>query len=162
MASRSLPVLWAMVDAFLGNLSKKLQAVVRTLRIVRFFLVVGILAVLASAVVGLLWPRWFPVAYAIGTIFLVIPLIALTALVAAPLRARSVVRLIDQGYPGNAKELAIRAVARKLHDESIETEELLVDTALNEGRKLWRRMSEEERMGADGDEPEPKGSDRSA
>ncbi len=144
MADRSFGMLWAMLDAFLLRLSNRLKRVLRTMRLIRFFLVVGVLAVLGSAIVGLLWPRWFPVAYAVGTVFLVIPLILLAGLVALPLRARSVVRLIDQGYPANAKELAIRAVARKLHDESIETEELLVDTALNEGRKLMRRFRDDD------------------
>ncbi|MEK6985536.1 MAG: hypothetical protein AABX89_04035 [Candidatus Thermoplasmatota archaeon] len=144
MAERSLGLLWNMADSFLGRLSKRLQRIVRTLRIIRVLLVIGVLAVLSSALVGLLWPRWFPIAYAVGTIFLVIPLVLLVGLVAAPLRAKSVVRLIDQGYPANARELAIRAVARKLHDESIETEELLVDTALNEGRKLMRKFKDQE------------------
>jgi hypothetical protein len=133
-----------MVDAYLLRLSRRLQRVVRMLRTLRVLLALGILAVLASAVVGLLWPKWFPVAYAVGVVFLVIPLAALAFLVGVPLRARSVVRLIDQGYPANAKELLIRTVARKLHDESIETEELLVDTALNEGRKLMRKLRDED------------------
>lgn len=134
-----LQSLWAMVDERLREVSEKLQKVVRLLRVLVVFLTVGVLLVLGSAVVGLLWPQWFPVAYAVATIFLVIPLIALLVLAYMPLRAKSVIRLIDKGYPGNARELAIRVAARKLRDQSIETEELLVETALNEGRKVLER-----------------------
>ena len=133
---------WAMVDERLRDLSDTLQRIVRMIRVVVGFLAVGVVLVLASAVVGLVWPRWFPVAYAVSTLFLVLPLVALLLLAYLPLRAKSVVRLIDKGYPANAKELAIRVAARKLHDQSIETEELLVETAINEGRKVLRRMDE--------------------
>lgn len=134
-----LQAIWAMVDERLREVSDRLQRLLRVLRAVVAFLVVGIVLVLASAVVGLLWPRWFPIAYAVAVIFLILPLVALLMLVYLPLRAKSVVRLIDKGYPGNARELAIRVAARKLRDQSIETEELLVETALNEGRKLMDR-----------------------
>ena len=134
-----LQAIWAMVDERLREVSEKLQKVVRLLRVLVAFLTVGVLLVLASAVVGLLWPKWFPVAYAIATVFLVIPLVALLALAYLPLRAKSVIRLIDKGYPGNARELAIRVAARKLRDQSIETEELLVETAVNETRKVIER-----------------------
>lgn len=134
--------LWAMVDERLAELSRKLQRVVRMLRLVVFLLVVGVVAVLASPVVLFLAPAYFPIAYAVATVLLAIPLIALTALVALPLRMKSVVRLVDKGYPANAKEIAIRVAARKLHEQSIETEELLVDTAINEGRKAFRRYQE--------------------
>jgi Na+/phosphate symporter len=134
-----LQSLWAMVDERLREVSEKLQKVVRLIRVLVVFLTIGVLLVLASAVVGLLWPRWFPVAYAIATVFLVIPLIALLVLAYLPLRAKSVIRLIDKGYPGNARELAIRVAARKLRDQSIETEELLVETAVNETRKVVER-----------------------
>lgn len=134
-----LQALWAMVDERLREVSLKLQRVVRMIRVAVAFLTVGVVLVLLSAVVGLVWPRWFPVAYAVATLFLVLPLVALLLLVYLPLRAKSVVRLIDKGYPANAKELAIRVAARKLHDQSIETEQLLVETALNEGRKIMER-----------------------
>ena len=134
-----LQSLWAMVDGRLREASEKLQRVVRLLRVLVAFLTVGVLLVLGSAVVALFWPAWFPVAYAVAVLFLVIPLVALLALAMLPLRARSVIRLIDKGYPANARELAIRVAARKLRDQSIETEELLVETALNEGRKLMDR-----------------------
>lgn len=134
-----LQALWAMVDERLRDVSERLQRLVRTLRGVVAFLTVGVVLVLASAVVGIVWPRWFPIAYAVSTVFLVIPLVALLMLVYLPLRAKSVIRLIDEGYPSNARELAIRVAARKLRDQSIETEELLVETAVNEGRKLMER-----------------------
>jgi uncharacterized membrane protein YidH (DUF202 family) len=134
-----LQALWAMVDERLREASERLQRLLRVLRAAVAFLVVGIVLVLASAVVGLLWPRWFPIAYAVAVVFLILPLVALLMLVYLPLRAKSVVRLIDKGYPGNARELAIRVAARKLRDQSIETEELLVETAINEGRKLMDR-----------------------
>jgi hypothetical protein len=131
--------MWAMVDERLRETSEKLQRIVRIIRVLVVFLTLGIVLVLASAVVGLLWPQWFPIAYAVATIFLVIPLIVFLVLAYLPLRAKSVVRLIDKGYPGNARELAIRVAARKLRDQSIETEELLVETAVNEGRKVLER-----------------------
>jgi hypothetical protein len=134
-----LQAMWTMVDERLRSLSETLQRVVRLIRVAVVFLTLGVLLVLASAVVGLLWPEWFPIAYAVAILFLVLPLVALLVLVYLPLRAKSVVRLIDKGYPANAKELGIRIVARKLHDQSIETEELLVETAINEGRKMMDR-----------------------
>ena len=141
MAERAnwLFTVWAMVDERLAEASARLQGLVRMLRVAVAFLVVGILLVLASPVVLLVWPDWFPLAYAVSTVVLVVPLVAVTVLVGLPLRMKSVVRLIDKGYPENAKELAIRIAARKLRDQSIETEELLVETALNEGRKVLER-----------------------
>lgn len=141
-------LLWAMVDERLREWSDKLQSMVRLLRVTRVLLVIGILCVLASAVVGLLWPRWFPIAYAIAVIFLVVPLVLCLFLVSLPLKARSAIRLIERGYPGNARELAIRLAARKLRDESIETEELLVETALNEARKVLQRVKKDPAAGA--------------
>lgn len=132
--------LWALVDERLRTLSRKLQALVRLLRLARVLLVLGILCVLGSAVVGLLWPRWFPVAYAVAVLALVVPLVLCLVLVSLPLKAKGVVRLIERGYPANTRELAIRVAAGKLHGQSIETEELLVETALNEARKALRRL----------------------
>lgn len=134
-----LQTLWAMVDERLRELSETLQRIVRMIRGLVVFLAIGVILVLASAVVGLAWPRYFPIAYAVAVVFLVIPLAALLVLAYLPLRAKSVIRLIDKGYPANARELAIRVAARKLRDQSIETEELLVETAVNEGRKLIDR-----------------------
>lgn len=146
--------IWHLMDDSMRRWSAKLQRIVRLLRLVRFLLVVGILAVLASAVIGLYWPKVFPVAYAIATVFLVVPLVMLVVLAGLPLRARSVVRLIDMGYPANGREIAIRLMARKLHDESIATEELLWDTAINEGRKFVRKM-DSERTGSQTDADAP-------
>lgn len=148
-------LLWAMVDERLREWSEKLQALVKLLRVARVLLILGILAVLASAVVGLLWPRWFPVAYAIAVVFLVVPLVLCLFLVSLPLKLHGVIRIIERGYPGNAREAAIRLVARKLHDESIETEELLVETALNEARKVMRRIRRDPETDGDaGDGPD--------
>lgn len=147
--------LWAMVDERLAELSLKLQRMVRTLRAAVFALVVAILLVLASPVVLFVAPQYFPIAYAVSTVILVIPLVLVTALVALPLRMKSVVRLIDKGYPANAKEIAIRVAARKLHEQSIQTEELLVDTALNEGRKLVERYKAQAAARADDDSQPP-------
>ena len=150
-----LRTLWAMVDDRLAELSAKLQAVVRMLRLAVALLVVAVLLVLASPVVLYLWPEWFPLAYAISTVILVIPIVLLAVLAALPLRMKSVVRLIDKGYPANAKEIAIRVAARKLHEQSIQTEELLVDTALNEGRKLVERYKAQAAARADDDSQPP-------
>lgn len=134
---------WRAVDDRLANLSRSLQRVVRTIRIVRALLVVAVLLVIATAVTAFFIPiKYFPIIYAVGVGVLVIPVVALAFLVGLPLRARSAVRLIDKGYPENAKEIAIRVAAHKLHDESIESEELLVDTAVNEAKKIARRVRE--------------------
>ncbi|HEX2066064.1 MAG TPA: hypothetical protein VHI93_04545 [Candidatus Thermoplasmatota archaeon] len=135
--------LWAMVDERLREWSRRLQALVRLLRVARVLLVLAILSVLGSAVVGLLWPRWFPIAYAIAVLALVVPLVLCLVLVSLPLKARGVVRLIERGYPANTRELAIRVAAGKLHGQSIESEELLVETAINEARKVLRRLKGE-------------------
>jgi hypothetical protein len=153
---------WAVVDHTLRRWANALQRILRTLRLARAALVLGIAFVLLSAAAGLavaagwLDLRWFLVAYALASLFLIVPLVALAVLVTLPLRATSVVRLVDMGYPANARELAIRILARKLHEESIETEELLVDTALNEARKVMRRAEERRRQGgADRTDPDP-------
>ncbi|MEK6975719.1 MAG: hypothetical protein AABY18_05185 [Candidatus Thermoplasmatota archaeon] len=154
-----LRTLWAMVDERLAELAETLQSIVRMLRLTVAMLVLAVVLVLVSPVVLFLAPDYFPVAYAVSTVILVIPLVALAFLVALPLRLKSVIRLIDKGYPANAKEIAIRVAARKLHDQSIETEELLVDTALNEGRKLMERAkaraaAQAEADAADGGAPQ--------
>lgn len=137
-----LRTMWAMVDERLYELSVKLQRIVRLVRVATAALWVSVVLVLLGPVVLFVWPEYFPIAYAVSTVILVIPIVLLAVLAGLPLKARSVIRLIDKGYPANAKELAIRVVARKLHDESIETEELLVETAINEGRKVLRRIDE--------------------
>lgn len=130
---------WRVVDDTLRSISEALQRFVRTLRGLRALLLFGLLVIIASAVVGIVWPQWFPYAYAAAVVFLILPLAVLLALVWLPLRAKSVVRLIDMGYPQNAKELVIRGVARKMNEESIESEELLFETVWNESRKTLRR-----------------------
>ncbi|MGB0653188.1 MAG: hypothetical protein ACPGQL_08300 [Thermoplasmatota archaeon] len=133
------------IDGTLRSLSKVLKRVVRTLRFVRAFLATGILIILASIVVAFVQPAWMPLFYAVSMLFLMIPLVMLLVLISLPLQAKSVVRLIDKGYPANARELAIRVAARKLHEESIANEELLVETALNEGKKAaakYRKRAE--------------------
>lgn len=142
-----LRMMWAMVDERLAEFAATLQRIVRLIRVTLAALVVAIVLVLLAPVVLFVWPEYFPIAYAVSTVVLVIPVVVLTVLVSLPLRMKSVIRLIDKGYPANAKEIAIRVVARKLHDQSIETEELLVDTAINEGRKLvdrYKRGAEEQ------------------
>lgn len=134
--------IWRAVDHRLLALSRKLQRIVRLLRIVNFLLWFGVFVVLASALLVLFRPDFLPYAFAASAVFLVVPLLLVTILVGLPLRLRSLVRLIDQGYPDNARELAIRAFARKMRDESIETEELLVETAVNESKKVLRRFRE--------------------
>lgn len=146
--------IWAMLDSTMRRWAETLQKLLRMLRMVRALLVLGILIVLASAVLavlasaGLIQVKWFLAFHAIATLFLLVPLVVLTVLVGLPLRAKSVTRLIDMGYPANFRELAIRVMARKLRDESIETEELLVETAVNETRKMVRRMEESRKRAA--------------
>jgi hypothetical protein len=150
---------WGLLDSSMQRWSRKMQHWLRMLRLVRFLLVLGVLAVALSAVVGLVRPQYFYYAYAAAALAILVPLVLLFVLVGLPLRARSVVRLIDMGYPENARELAIRVMARKLHEESIATEELLWDTAANEGRKWVRKMEAERaarrqsRAAGDADEP---------
>lgn len=161
-----LMVLWKMLDESLAQLSRRLQGFVRLLRIVRALLIIGVLAVLLSGVLAVLSAlrlldiRYFLYSYALASLFLLVPLAILVVLVGLPLKARSVIRLIDKGYPENAREIAIRVMARKLHDQSIATEELLWDTAVNEGRKVLRRMRRDEaepRASEDPDSDEPAG-----
>lgn len=140
-----LRAFWRTIDATLRSISDTAQRVVRTLRILRAFLIVSVVVVIASAVVGIWRPDWLPYAYAAAVVFLVIPLIILLALVSLPLRAKSIVRLIDAGYPRATRELAIRVAARKLHNQSVESEALLLETAINESRKLLRRYRQRAR-----------------
>ncbi len=160
--------LYRLVDERLRDASKRLQRGLTALRVLVFLLVLGLLGVYVSAVGAIVRPDWLHYWFAGTVVVLSLPLVVLTALVALPLRLRSVTRLIDKGYPENAKELALRVAARKLHDESIETEELLLDTAINEGRKAVRkykpaveellRKREQERQRADAG-PEDAGAD---
>ncbi len=101
------------------------------------------------------FPVMVPVTLTVFGVYLAVPLIGIFILLGLPLKAKSVLRLIDQGYPANAREFAIRAAARKLHEQSIETEELLVDTAINESKKAlkkYRARAERLREQLDADE----------
>lgn len=130
---------WTLMDDTLRGLSKSAKARLRFIRQLRAILVLGLIITYTAAVGAIVWPeqmRWFVAAMGVG---LSISLMFWYVIVNMPLQAKSVVRLIDQGYPANVKELAIRAAARKLHEESIETEELLVETAWNETKKAYRK-----------------------
>lgn len=140
---------WKQFDDALRDINKKLARALFWMRFGQAFLVLAILASWGFGVAALFWPEWAPYFYLGAIILLSIAIIPWAALISVPLRLKSVTRLIDKGYPENARELAIRAVARKLHDESIETEELLFDTAINEGRKMVRKYKEEQARDAE-------------
>lgn len=119
---------------------------IRGLKLARFGLLVLSLLLLGLMVAIFLYPEISPYVQ-MGFIFLlgIIPFMAIRAGLGKPLKAKSLMRIIDQGHKRTSKELAIRLAVRKLHEESIATEELLVDTALNEGRKAinkYRRRAE--------------------
>lgn len=127
------------VDDALISFSKTAKKIVRMIRLARALLFLFVLTILGLGVAGIIWPQHLPYFFAAATIPIALPVIILAVLVALPLRAKSVVRLIDMGYPANAKEMAIRMAARKLHEESIESEELLFATAWNESKKVLRK-----------------------
>lgn len=130
------------VDDTLRGWSETLQKILRMVRLVRGLLVAAVVIVWLCAA-GAIWrPEWVAYFAAGAIVVLSIPLIAFAVVASLPLKAKSAVRLIDQGYPANARELGIRLAARKLHDQSIETEELLVETAWNEGKKAYRRYKD--------------------
>lgn len=136
-------------DAWLRGLSRRLRGMLRLMRAVVALLVVLDLTILAAAVLVVLRPEYVHYVAAFTLAVLLIPMIALTMLATLPLRFRSVTRLIDKGYPANAKELALRALARKFRDQSIETEELLAQALWNEARKALRlRETREEQAAA--------------
>ncbi len=112
---------------------------VKRLRLARFLVFLLFLLPLVAAGLVIWQPAYTQYALGLVAIYVAVPLIVVWFLMGLPLRAKSIVRLIDQGYPANVKELAIRAAAKKLHEESIETEELLVDTAINESRKALKK-----------------------
>ncbi len=128
-----------MVDDSLRAASKtarKIVTIIRVTRIALFFLAV---LYLSGGPIAFLWPQLLPYYIALVALTFAIAFIGLGILVGLPLRAKSIVRLIDMGYPKNVRELGIRVVARKLHEESIESEELLVETAWNESKKMLRK-----------------------
>lgn len=150
---------WRMLDDNLRSASEMARKVVRAIRITRAGLVILGLLYLSGGPIAFLWPELLPYYIALVAITFTIVFFAGAYLVGLPLKAKSVVRLVDMGYPKNARELGIRMVARKLHEESIETEELLVETAWNESRKMLRKYRERaERLKQDmDDDPAPEG-----
>lgn len=145
---------WKFVDKRLRKISAKAQKMVKRLRLARFLVLVLFLLPLVAAGLIIWKPAYTQYALALIAIYVAVPLIAIWFLLGVPLRAKSIVRLIDMGYPKNVKELAIRAAAKKLHEESIETEELLVDTAINESKKALRKYRERaERLKEELDKP---------
>jgi hypothetical protein len=131
--------LWAKADESIQSFSNSARKLLRMLRLVRFLILLVILTIIGLGVAGIIWPKLLSYFAAAAMIFIAVPYIILYVLVSLPLKAKSVVRLIDMGYPANAKEMAIRFAARKMHEESIETEELLMATAWNESKKMLRK-----------------------
>ncbi len=130
---------WRFLDETLAGWSKALQGIVAKIRMLRTIMLLAILAVYGAIVATVVWPEYGLYLLGGAMVILSVPLIAVYFVVSLPLRAKSLVRLIDQGYPANARELAIRATVRKMHDQSIETEEMLVETAWNEAKKAYRK-----------------------
>jgi len=133
---------WTLAEETLRGMSEALQRKLRFVRQLRALLAVAIVGTYVAVVGAVVWPEQLRFFVALMGISLSAGLVYWHLFISTPLQARSIVRLIDQGYPGNVRELAIRAAARKLHEESIETEELLVETAWNEGKKAYRRFQE--------------------
>jgi len=130
---------WRRLDATLASVFGSLKRLLRTLNVLRFLVFFLILIVLAVAVLVVIFPEWTPYVLAGVVLLFTIPLVVLFLLLSLPFRAKSLVKLIRTGYPENMQELVIRVAARKLHEESIETERLLVETAWLESRKVLRR-----------------------
>lgn len=129
-----------MVDDRMRDINRSLKRSFRMLRLAQVALIVGLLASYAFAVLAIVYPQYAGYFYAGAILLLSTALIPWIALISLPLKLRSIRRLVDKGYPANAREMAIRVVAKKLHDESIETEEMLFDTAINESRKAYRKF----------------------
>ncbi len=134
-----LTSLYSLVDERLRAWSKTAKRSLLMLRLTVAVLIITLLGLYGAAVGAIFWPEWIRFWFAGSVVVLSIPLLVLAILVALPLRLKSVTRLIDKGYPGNAREIGLRLAARKLRDESIETEELLAETAWNEGKKAYRK-----------------------
>ncbi len=138
-AKRWLETAWRAADDVLLSLSKKAQSILRRFMVVRVMAIVFMLMLIAVAVLAVLFPPALPYIVAGLVVASTIPMFLVFLLAGIPFRNRSLVRLIRMGYPANARELAIRAAARKMHEESIETEELLVETAWNESKKALKK-----------------------
>jgi hypothetical protein len=144
------------VDGMLSKVSAKLQKILRILRLaqvgVAFLFLLPIFAAMST-----IWFAWMaPYVLILFAVYLAVPLIGVYIILGFPLKASSVKRLVDMGYPANAKEFAIRAAARKLHEQSIETEELLLETAINESKKAlkkYRARAQKVRKDLDADSP---------
>ncbi len=152
------------IDKQLRTISQKAKKTLRLLRVTLAFLIIFDVAIVAAAAISIWRPEYTPYALAVVALAALIPIVAITALVALPLRMKSVTSLVDKGYPANAKELAIRIAARKMRNQSIETEEMLFETAWNESRKMLRkyqararRMQEEDATNGNS-APTPSGS----
>lgn len=137
--------LWRSLDGALRSVSDGLRSFLRALNVLRVLAILLFLAVLALAVLLFFFPEWTPYVMVGVLVVLALPLLLAFFVLSLPFRAKSFVRLVRMGYPENAKELTIRLVARKLHEESIESERLLVETAWNETRKLAQRYKERAR-----------------
>lgn len=145
-----------LVDESLRAVDRKLRRTFRMLRLAQVGLVLAILGSYALAVLAILYPWYAGFYYAGAIVLLSVALIPWVVIVGLPLRLRSVKRLVAKGYPANAREMAIRVVAQKLRDESVETEELLVETAVNEGRKAYRKYrASQEAKHAEAWRPQP-------
>lgn len=146
-----------MLDDTLKSASQTAKKIVRGIRIARAVMWLLALVYIAGAVFAVLRPEWTPYLLMAALITLALPFMVLAIIVALPLKAKSIVRLVDLGYPKNIRELGIRVVARKLHEESIESEQLLMETAWNESRKMLRKYrSRAERLKKELDEePDP-------
>lgn len=131
--------LWDAIDGSIRSFADGAKKALRMLRLARFLVALVVLTILGLGVAGIIWPQHMPYFAAAAMVFIAIPYIVIYVLLTLPFKAKSVVRLIDMGYPANAKELAIRFAARKMHEESIETEELLVATAWNESKKMLKQ-----------------------
>lgn len=137
--------LWRSIDGTLRSVFDGLQSFLRVLNVLRTLALLLFLAVLAVPVLIFFFPHWTPYVVMGILVVMALPLLGVFFLLSLPFRAKSFVRLVRMGYPDNAKELTIRLAARKLHDESIETERLLVETAWNETRKVVQRYKERAR-----------------
>jgi hypothetical protein len=134
-----LRAIWHSIDSFLAGLFGLLKKTLRALNILRVLSVLFFVVSIALAVLVLVAPESVPYVLAGLLIVGTLPIIVLFVLLSIPFRAKSFVRLVRMGYPENAKELTIRLAARKMRDQSIKSEEMLIETAFNESRKLLER-----------------------
>jgi hypothetical protein len=127
------------LDGSLRKMNKKIRMAFFWMRFAQIFLILAVLASWTCAVGAIYYPDLAGYFYAGAIVLLSIGLIPWAIIVGLPLRLKMLRRMAKQGYAKSAREVGLRAMARKWHDKSIETEELLFDTAINEGRKAYRR-----------------------